>query len=151
MKMHLKISCGLVLWIAAIANAHSANLIQEGKGTDAVYIGEPVSAVTDKLGPPSDSLYGFVYIYKLPDGTRLSYRLNDLEDKKIASISVAGPANSTYQTKAGARFGMKRKDIEALYGPPDAEVANKIFYNTRGIGFFFTDGVVNEMSVFAPH
>ncbi len=137
-----------------LATGHAVGAVERdytvtaGRGLKAVYIGQEAAIAAKSLGAPRESLYGFIYLYDLPDGTKLSYRL---ADKRVESVSFVGGSVSRYQTGRGGKFGMTRAQIEALYGKPDAEAANKIFYNRLGIGFFFTAGGVSEFWVFSPH
>lgn len=122
-------------------------VVTEGKGLANVYIGQDGEAALKAMGPPSENLYGFVFLYKMPDGTKFSYRVTD---KQVTGISVLGSASSTYRVAGGARFGMSRKQIEQLYGAPDSQAANKIFYPHRGVSFAFIDDKMVEFNITAP-
>lgn len=140
---------GALLVGAVGANALEGDYtVTAGRGLQGVYVGQEATSAAAGLGTPKEALYGFIYLYDLPDGTKLSYRVSD---KHIESVSFVGSSLSRYQTVRGGKFGMTRGQIEALYGKPDAEAANKIFYHKLGIGFFFRAGSVGEFWVFAPH
>jgi hypothetical protein len=140
---------GYLLTAATTASAMEGDYtVTAGRGLKAVYIGQEAASAAQSLGTPKEALYGFIYLYDLPDGTKLNYRL---ADKRIESVSFAGSSLSRYQTSRGGKFGMTRAQVEALYGKPDAEAANKIFYNRLGIGFFFKAGSVSEFWVFPPY
>lgn len=141
---------GLVLGMAMFNVAHAdVTTVTEGVGISKVHIGEKADQAVHDLGPPSDSLYGFVFIYKLPGGTQLTVRM---QENAVVSLNFSGKAGTGYQTVGGARFGMTHDEVVKLYGAPDAELADKIYYNKRGIGFFFNaDGKLKEFWVFQPN
>lgn len=149
--MKTLVRCCLVALLLVAAHRVGASkpdyTVTAGWGLESVYVGQEAAAAAKNLGAPRESLYGFIYLYDLPDGTKLSYRV---ADKRIESVSFTGGSLSHYHTRRGGKFGMTRSQIEALYGKPDAEAANKIFYNRLGIGFFFIAGSVSEFWVFAP-
>ncbi len=137
-----------ILFAATAAGAIEGDYtVVAGRGLKVLHIGQEAASAAQNLGTPKEALYGFIYLYELPDGTKLSYRV---AEKRIESVSFTGSAVSRYRTGRGGKFGMTRAQIEALYGKPDAEAANKIFYNRLGIGFFFSAGNVSEFWVFAP-
>lgn len=149
--METLVRCFLLgsLLVASAAGAMEGDFIViAGKGLKAIRLGQEAASAAKTLGTPKEALYGFIYLYDLPDNTKLSYRV---VDKRIESISFTGTPQSSYHTDLGGKFGMTRTEIERLYGKPDAEAANKIFYNRRGIGFFFTGDGVGEFWVFRPH
>ena len=148
--MKTLVRCCLLGFLLAATGAGATDgdyTVTAGRGLKAVYVGQEAALAAQNLGTPRDALYGFIYLYDLPDGTKLSYRV---VDKRIESVSFVGGSLSRYSTGRGGKFGMTRAQIEAVYGKPDAEAANKIFYNRLGIGFFFIAGSVSEIWVFAP-
>ena len=120
-------------------------LIQEGRGLPHIFLDMPLEQAIRATGEPDQNLYGFVFVRKLPDGTQLSYRI---ADNVLVSMNFKGDAQSRYATARAAKFGMSRSKILQLYGPPDAEAVNKVFYYSQGISFFFKDDVLYEISVF---
>ena len=105
----------------------------------------PLEEAIRATGEPDQNLYGFIFVRKLTDGTQMSYRI---ADNLLASINFKGDARSKYATVRDARFGMSRSKILQIYGSPEAEALNKVFYYSQGISFFFKDDVLYEISVF---
>ncbi len=120
-------------------------LIKEGHGLPHVYLDMSLEEAIRATGEPDQNLYGFVFVRKLADGTQLSYRT---ADDLLVSLNFKGDGQSKYTTARAAKFGMSRSKILQLYGPPDAEAVNKIFYYSQGISFFFKDDVLYDISVF---
>ena len=100
------------------------------------------------MGEPDQDLYGFIFVYKQPEGTMLSYRIN--EDRVVA-INLKGDAKSKYITVGGAKLGMLRSKVILLYGVPDGEAVNKVFYRSQGIGFFFDNESLYEITITPPN
>ena len=120
-------------------------LIKEGHGLPHVYLEMNLEEAIRATGEPDHNLYGFVFVRKLADGTQLSYRI---ADDLLVALNFKGDAQSKYSTARAAKFGMARSKILQLYGAPDAEAVNKIFYYSQGISFFFKDNLLYEISVF---
>ena len=139
----------LLTTLATLARAADVSapdyLIKEGRGLPYIFLNMPLEEAIRVTGEPDQNLYGFIFIRKLADGTELSYRI---VDNLLASLNFKGDARSKYATARDARFGMPRSKILQLYGPPEAEVINKIFYYSQGISFFFKDDALYEISVF---
>jgi hypothetical protein len=127
--------------------ASPGDVLKEGYGLPQVHLGMAIDEVTRVLGEPDQNLYGFVFVHKRPDGTQLSYRI---EDNRLVSINLKGNSGSVYVTARGAEFGMSRRRIVRLYGEPEAEALNKLFYHSQGVSFFFNDDDLYEISVFPP-
>lgn len=138
----------LVVMMSMAASAADAlpqdYAIKEGSGLTKVYLGMTSDEAAHAIGEPDQNLYGFVFIRKLPDGTVLSYRI---ADDRIVSINFKGDGKSKYVTLGGAKLGMLRSKVVLLYGVPDAEAVNKLFYHSRGISFFFNDDLLYEISI----
>lgn len=121
-------------------------VVQEGVGLSNLRLGESYHDVTRALGKPSEDLYGFVFVYQLPNDTELNFRVTD---DKVVAVNLKGNPRTAFVTKRGARFGMTRKQVEALYGPPEAEAVHTLFYYRQGISFLFNDrGGLSELNVF---
>jgi hypothetical protein len=119
-------------------------VVKEGNGLSRLSLGMTAEDAVRVMGEPDQNLYGFIFVHKLPDGTVLSYRI---ADDHVAAINLKGDAKSKYATPRSARFGMLRNNVILLYGVPDAEAVNKVFYHALGIGFFFNDNVLYEISI----
>ena len=139
----------LLTTLATLARAADVSasdyLIKEGHGLPHVYLDMQLEEAVRATGEPDQNLYGFVFMRKLADGTQLSYRI---ADDLLVSLNFKGDAQSKYATARAAKFGMARSKILQLYGPPEAEAVNKIFYYSQGISFFFKNDVLYEISVF---
>ena len=122
-------------------------VIKEGSGLTKLSLGMTADEAVHALGEPDQNLYGFVFVHKLPDGTVLSYRI---EDERVAAINLKGDAKSKYLTLGGAKLGMLRNNVILLYGPPEAEAVNKLFYHKLGVGFFFNNDVLYDISIVPP-
>ncbi len=131
--------------IRAADGSSSDYRIKEGRGLSHIYLDMPLEEAIRATGEPDQNLYGFIFVRKLADGTQLSYRI---ADNLLASLSFKGDTQSKYGTARDAKFGMPRSKILQLYGPPEAEVVNKVFYYSQGISFFFKDDVLYEISIF---
>lgn len=150
MRISLGISflAALTAFLAAVAAADVSPqdyVIKEGRGLSYVHLDMTLEDAVRATGEPDQNLYGFVFIRKLVDGTELSYRI---ADNLLASLNFKGDTQSKYATARAAKFGMSRSKILQLYGPPEAEAVNKIFYYSLGISFFFKDDGLYEISVF---
>lgn len=119
-------------------------VIKEGGGLTKLFLGMTSDQAVQSLGEPDQNLYGFVFVHKLPDGTALSYRI---EDEHVVAINLKGDAKSKYLTQRGAKLGMLRSSVILLYGAPEAEAVNKIFYHSLGVGFFFNNDVLYDISI----
>ncbi len=119
-------------------------VIKEGSGLTHLLLGMTADEAIRAVGEPDQNLYGFIFVHKLPDGTVLSYRI---ADDHVVAINLKGDAKSKYVTLRGAKHGMLRSKVILLYGMPDAEAVNKIFYHSQGIGFFFNDDILYDISV----
>lgn len=139
----------LLTTLAAVARAADAfppdYVIKEGRGLSHIYLDMPLEDAIRATGEPDQNLYGFVFVRKLADGTQLSYRI---ADNLLVSLNFKGDARSKYVTARDARLGMSRSKILQLYGSPEAEAVNKVFYYSQGISFFFKDDVLYDISVF---
>ncbi len=122
-------------------------VIKEGSGLTNLSLGMTADEALHNMGEPDQNLYGFVFVHKLPDGTVLSYRV---ADDYVVAINLKGDAKSKYATLRGAKLGMLRNKVILLYGVPNAEAVNKIFYHSEGIGFFFDDDVLYDISLVPP-
>ena len=132
--------------VARAADVSSPDyLIKEGRGLPHIFLDMPLEEAIRATGEPDQNLYGFIFVRKLTDGTQMSYRI---ADNLLASINFKGDARSKYATVRDARFGMSRSKILQIYGSPEAEALNKVFYYSQGISFFFKDDVLYEISVF---
>ncbi len=132
--------------VARAADVSSPDyLIKEGRGLSHIYLDMPLEDAIRATGEPDQNLYGFVFVRKLADGTQLSYRI---ADNLLVSLNFKGDARSKYVTARDARLGMSRSKILQLYGSPEAEAVNKVFYYSQGISFFFKDDVLYDISVF---
>ena len=134
-------------WAGMVHAASPDKVMKEGQGLSWVRLGMTTEEVVRGVGEPDQNLYGFVFIHKQPDGTQLSYRI---DNNRLVSINLKGNSKSEYVTARGAEFGMSRRRIVRLYGEPEAEVLNKLFYYSQGISFFFNDDDLYEFSVFPP-
>jgi hypothetical protein len=110
-----------------------------------LFLGMTADQAIAAEGEPDQNLYGFIFVHNLPDGTVLSYRI---ADEHVVAINLKGNARSKYFTTRGAKFGMLRSKVILLYGVPDAEAVNKVFYHTQGVSFFFSDDELYEISIF---
>lgn len=119
-------------------------VIKEGSGLTNLDLGMTSDEAVHSLGEPDQNLYGFIFINNQPDGTVLSYRI---ADDHVAAINLKGDAKSKYITMRGAKLGMLRSKVILLYGVPDAEAVNKVFYHALGISFFFSNDVLYEISI----
>ena len=128
----------------AVDRAPQDYVIKEGSGLTNLSLGMTADEAIRSLGEPDQNLYGFIFVRKLPDGTVLSYRI---EDDHVIAINLKGDAKSKYVTLRGAKLGMLRSKVILLYGVPDAEAVNKVFYHSLGIGFFFNDDLLYEISI----
>ncbi len=143
----------LLVGASISGQAHAANrlpqdyVVKEGSGLTSIDLGMTSDEALHSLGEPDHNLYGFIFVNKLPDGTVLSYRI---ADDHVAAINLKGDAKSKYITMRGAKLGMSRNQVILLYGKPDAEAVNKIFYHAQGISFFFDNDVLYEMSIVPP-
>ncbi len=119
-------------------------VIKEGSGLTNLDLGMTSDEAVHSLGEPDQNLYGFIFINNQPDGTVLSYRI---ADDHVAAINLKGDAKSKYITMRGAKLGMLRSKVILLYGVPDAEAVNKVFYHALGISFFFNNDALYEISI----
>ncbi len=134
---------------AVAATVPADTVVKAGIGLASVHIGESYDDVTHLLGPPNENLYGFVFVYQLPNKTELNFRITD---NKVVAVNIKGNARSVYTTERGVRFGMTRKQVEGIYGPPEAQAVNTFFYYSQGISFLFNDAnEVYEFNVFRPN
>ena len=122
-------------------------VIKEGSGLTKLFLGMTSDEAVRNLGEPDQNLYGFIFVHKLPDGTALSYRI---EDDRVVAINLKGDAKSKYLTQRGAKLGMLRNSVILLYGAPEAEAVNKVFYHKLGVGFFFNNDVLYDISIVPP-
>jgi len=121
-------------------------VIQEGIGLPKLHLGESYDEVIHDLGQPTEDLYGFVFVYRLPNNAELNFRITD---DKVVAVNFKGNAKTTYTTGRGAKFDMTRKQVEEIYGLPEAEAVNTLFYYRQGISFLFDDnGKLYEINVF---
>lgn len=120
-------------------------VIKEGSGLTRLSLGMTSEQALRAMGEPDQDLYGFIFVHQLPDGVMLSYRISD--DRVVAINIKPGGKSSRYVTRRGAKFGMLRKEVILLYGAPESEAVNKIFYAAQGISFFFTNGVLYEIGI----
>lgn len=120
-------------------------VIKEGSGLADIFLGMTSDEAIRSIGEPDQNLYGFVFVRQLPDSTVLSYRI---ADDRIVSINFKGGTASKFITLRGAKLGMLRSKIVSLYGAPEAEAVNKLFYHSQGISFFFDNDVLYEISIF---
>ena len=141
----------LILLTTLVAVARAADafppdyVIKEGRGLSHIYLDMTLEEAIRATGEPDQNLYGFVFVRKLADGTQLSYRI---ADNLLVSLNFKGDAQSKYTTARAAKFGMPHSKILQLYGPPDAEAVNKVFYYSQGVSFFFKDDGLYEISIF---
>ncbi len=140
----------LITGFASMAAAASAaprdSVVQAGVGLTNLHLGETYGEVEHALGKPTEDLYGFVFVYQLPHNAELNFRVTD---NKVVAINLKGNAKTAFTTELGAKFGMTRKQVEALYGPPEAQAVNTLFYYQRGISFLFNEtGRMSELNVF---
>ena len=122
-----------------------APVIYAGEGAGLLHVGAAESRVASRLGRPTHALYGYVYIYRMPDGTRVTYRT---AHGRIVSINFSGGAGAQYRTERGGHFGMSQEQIVARYGLPDTQIGPNFFYNRLGIGFYFRDDRLAEVWVY---
>ena len=128
----------------AVDRAPQDYVIKEGSGLTNLSLGMTSDEAQRSLGEPDQNLYGFIFVRNLPDGTVLSYRI---EEDHVVAINLKGDAKSKYVTLRGVKLGMLRSKVILLYGVPDAEAVNKVFYHSRGVGFFFNDDILYEISI----
>jgi hypothetical protein len=131
----------------AAESAPQDYVIKEGSGLTKLFLGMTSDQAVRNLGEADQDLYGFVFVHNLPDGTALSYRI---EDDHVVAINLKGDAKSKYLTQRGARLGMLRNSVILLYGTPEAVALNKIFYHSLGVGFFFNNDVLYDISIVPP-
>lgn len=150
-----RFSVALLLLVVATLSSHADAadrlpqdyVIKEGSGLTYLTLGMTSDEALHSLGEPDQNLYGFIFVNKQPDGTMLSYRI---ADDHVAAINLKGNAKSKYITLRGAKLGMSRNQVILMYGKPDAEAVNKVFYYTLGISFFFDNDLLYEMSIVPP-
>lgn len=121
--------------------------VSPGVGLKKVKIGMPFDQVAKAWGPPT-SKGGTVdnqWTYQVGNNTKITL----VGDNEVRVMKIAGGFNTPYVTTEGAAFGMPQYQLATIYGSAK-EVAGKIMYNDRGIGFVMDDGQVSEMEVFAP-
>ena len=128
----------------AVDKAPQDYVIKEGSGLTNLSLGMSSDEAVRSLGEPEQNLYGFIFVRNLPDGTVLSYRI---ADDHVVAITLKGDAKSKYITLRGAKPGMLRNKVILLYGVPEADALNKVFYHSQGVGFFFKDDILYEISV----
>ena len=128
----------------AVDKAPQDYVIKEGAGLTNLFLGMTSDDAIRAVGEPDQNLYDFIFVRKLPDSTVLSYRI---ADDRVVAINLKGDSKSKYLTLRGAKFGMLRNKVILLYGVPEAEAVNKVFYHSLGISFFFNDNILYEISV----
>ena len=139
---------GIIAFAALIWGAPAAAggpIIRAGQGTGLLHVGAAEAQVASKLGRPTHAFYGHVYVYRMADGTRVTYRT---ARDRIVSINFAGSPGARYKTDRGGRFGMSQEEIVARYGLPDTQIGPNFFYNRLGIGFYFRDDRMSEVWVY---
>jgi hypothetical protein len=134
---------GLILAAPGIAAADS--IVKEGKGLDRVYVGQRAEEALESLGTPKDNLHDLYLVYELEGGVTLKYRV---DDGRLATLSFKGEPGAPYKTSRGATFGSSIDAVRKLYGKPDLEVADKLFYLRQGVSFFFDADRCYEIKVF---
>jgi hypothetical protein len=134
----------LVAGAPVVAVADS--VVKEGKGLDRVYVGQPADDALKSLGTPKDNLHDLYLVYELEGGVILKYRV---DDGRLATLSFKGEPGAPYKTARGATFGSSIDAVRKLYGKPDLEVADKLFYLRQGVSFFFDADKCYEIKVFA--
>lgn len=121
--------------------------VSPGVGLKKVKIGMPFDQVLKAWGPPT-SKGGTIdnqWTYQVGNNTKITL----FGDNEVKVMKIAGGFNTPYVTTEGASFGMPQYQLATIYGAAK-EVAGKIMYNQRGIGFAMDHGQVSEIQVFAP-
>ena len=121
--------------------------VHPGVGLKKVKIGMPFNQVLRAWGPPT-SKGGTVdnqWTYQVGNDTKITL----FGDNEVKVMKIAGGFNTPYVTTEGASFGMPQYQLATIYGSAK-EVAGRIMYNHRGIGFVMDRGQVSEIQVFAP-
>lgn len=133
------------LLAAASGGVSADSVVKEGKGLDQIFVGQSADDALKSLGAPKYNLHGLYLVHELEGGITLKYRV---EDGRVATLSFRGDVGAPYKTARGVTFGSSIDAVRKLYGKPDLEVADKLFYLKQGVSFFFDGDKCYEIKVF---